>query len=37
MNRRIDDNDNGNHGGGEVDDDDDGHEGDYCNLQVPFW
>jgi len=36
MNRQIDNNDNGNHGEGEVDGGD-GHEGDYCNLQVPFW
>lgn len=36
MNRQIDNNDNGSHGEGEVDGDG-GHEGDYCNLQVPFW
>jgi len=36
MNRQIDNNDNGNHGEGEGDGDG-GHEGDYCNLKVPFW
>jgi hypothetical protein len=35
MNRQIDNNDNGNHGGGEVDGDD-GHESDYCNLRGTF-
>jgi hypothetical protein len=36
MNRQIDNNDNGYHCEAEVDGDD-GYEGDYCNLQVPFW
>jgi hypothetical protein len=36
MCRQMDNNDDGNQGEGEVGGDD-GHEGDYCNLQVPFW